>query len=102
MARAQDGRRERRAVSAALIALLQRDFAAARDWFQKSMALNREVGDAWMVALSDHNLGNANRELGEHALARRHYAASLVAYRSYEDAWALVFLLEDVAVMLAT
>ena len=82
--------------------VLQKQFADARDWFEKSMALNREVGDAWMVALCDHNLANANRELGDLVRAREHYAASLRAYRGYDDPWAVGFLLEDVAVLLAT
>ena len=63
--------------------------------------LNREVGDAWMVALCDHNLANATRGLGEHDAARSHYAASLRAYRSYDDAWALAFLLEDLGMLVA-
>jgi len=84
-----------------MIAVLQNQFADARDWFQKSMVLSREVGDAWMVALCDHNLANANRGLGEHDAARNHYTASLKAYRAYEDAWALAFLLEDVGLLVA-
>ena len=31
------------------------------------MRLNREVGDAWMVAISHNNLGNALRGLGDYA-----------------------------------
>ena len=53
------------------------------------MRLNREVGDAWMVAISHNNLGNATRGLGDYAAARGHYADSLRAYRAYDDRWAL-------------
>ena len=65
------------------------------------MRLNREVGDAWMVAISHNNLGNANRGLGDLDEARRHYAESLRAYRDYDDKWAMAFLLEDVASLAA-
>ena len=60
------------------------------------MRLNREVGDAWMVAISDNNLGNATAGLGEYEAAQRHYADSLRAYREYDDKWALAFLVEDI------
>ena len=65
------------------------------------MRLNREVGDAWMVAITHNNLGNASRGLGDHDAARRHYAASLQAYRDYDDAWAMAFLLEDIGQLAA-
>ena len=65
------------------------------------MLLNREVGDAWMVAISHNNLGNATRGLGDYEAARRHYADSLRAYRDYDDRWALAFLLEDIGVLAA-
>ena len=84
-----------------MIAVLQKAFAEARDWFQKSMLLNREVGDAWMVALCHNNLGNATRGLGDYETARRHYADSLRAYRDYDDRWALAFLLEDIGILAA-
>ena len=65
------------------------------------MRLNREVGDAWMVANADNNLGNATRGLGEYEAAQRHYAESLRAYREYDDRWALAFLLEDIGQLAA-
>ena len=69
--------------------------------FEKAMLLNREVGDTWMVAISDNNLGNATRGLGDHEAACRHYADSLQAYREYNDPWAVAFLLEDIAELAA-
>ena len=33
-----------------MIAVLQKRYEEARDWFEQSMLLNREVGDTWMVA----------------------------------------------------
>jgi tetratricopeptide (TPR) repeat protein len=78
------------------IAVLEHDYEAARTAFEESMRLNREVGDPWMVAISDNNLGNANRGLGEYEAAQRHYADSLRAYREYDDKWALAFLVEDI------
>ena len=65
------------------------------------MRINREVGDTWMVANCNNNLGNATRGLGDYAAARVHYAESLRAYREYDDRWALAFLLEDVGVLAA-
>ena len=84
-----------------MIAVLQKRYAEARDWFQKSMLLNREVGDDWMVAICHNNLGNATRGLGDYDAARRHYADSLRAYRAYDDRWALAFLLEDIGILAA-
>jgi len=84
-----------------MIAFLQKHHAEARNWFQKSILLNREVGDAWMVALCLNNLGNATRGLRDYESAREHYADSLRAYREYNDRWAMAFLLEDIGVLAA-
>ena len=51
--------------------------------------------------MSQNNLGNAARELGDFTAARKHYASSLEAYSVYDDHWDLAFLLEDIAVMAA-
>ena len=45
------------------IAVLQTECAQARAWFSRSLALNRVVEDAWMVALCYHNLGSITRGL---------------------------------------
>ena len=84
-----------------MICVLQKRYKEAQEWFEKSMQLNREVGDTWMVAICHNNLGNAARGLGEYAAARRHYADSLRTYRDYDDRWALALLLEDIAVLAA-
>ena len=81
--------------------MLEHDYDEARDCFEEAMRLNREVGDAWMVAISDNNLGNATRGLGDYDAAQRHYAESLRAYRDYDDKWALAFLLEDIGQLAA-
>ena len=65
------------------------------------MRLNREVGDAWMVAIGHNNLGNATRGLGDLEAAREHYGAALEAYRDYDDRWAMAFLLEDMGILAA-
>ena len=85
-----------------MIAVLQRSFEEARQWFEKSMQLSRQVGDTWMVANCHNNLGNATRGLGDHAAARAHYAESLRAYRDYDDRWSLAFLLEDIGMLAAS
>jgi tetratricopeptide (TPR) repeat protein len=84
-----------------MIAFLQQHHAEARDWFQKSILLSREVGDAWMVALCHNNLGNATRGLRDYAAARGHYADSLRAFRGYNDRYAMAFLLEDIGILAA-
>jgi tetratricopeptide (TPR) repeat protein len=84
-----------------MIAVLQKRFEEASNWFQRSMLLNREVGDSWMIALCHNNLGNATRGLGDYDAARRHYAESLLGYRDYDDQWAIAFLLEDIGVLAA-
>ena len=76
-------------------------FAEARDWFERSLLISREIGDTWMFALCHNNLGNATRGLGDYEAARRHYAESLRAYRAYDDRWALAFLLEDIGILAA-
>jgi tetratricopeptide (TPR) repeat protein len=80
-----------------MVASLQGLNEEARRRFEHAMALNREVGDNWMVAISHNNLGNANRGLGDYAAAREHYVACLQAHREHDDKWALAFLLEDVS-----
>jgi len=65
-----------------MVAALQKRYPEARQWFQKSMLLTREVGDSWMVAICLNNLGNATRGLGDFEAARNHYADSLRAYRA--------------------
>jgi tetratricopeptide (TPR) repeat protein len=79
-----------------MIASLQGHLQEARERFEESIRLNREVGDAWMVAIGLNNLGNAARDLGDLDDARGHYSASLHAYEAYDDRWALAHLLEDV------
>jgi hypothetical protein len=59
-----------------MVAVLQKRYEEAREWFEKSMRLTRQVGDTWMVAVCHNNLGNATRGLGDYAAARSHYADS--------------------------
>ena len=54
-----------------MIATLQERYADADAHFEEAMRLNREVGDAWMVAIGHNNLGNAARGLGDRDRARR-------------------------------
>ena len=81
-----------------MIALLEGQCGEARARFEEAMSLYREVGRlAGVVALSDNNLGNATRDLGDLATAAEHYRASLRAPTAItDDKWALAFLLEDV------
>jgi tetratricopeptide (TPR) repeat protein len=65
------------------------------------MAINREVGDGWMVAVCHNNLGNAYRGLGDYSAARAHYIESLRSCREYDDKWTLAFLIEDIGVLMA-
>jgi tetratricopeptide (TPR) repeat protein len=84
-----------------MIACLDKRYEEARDWFEKAMAINREVGDGWMVAVCHNNLGNAYRGLGDYSAARAHYIESLRSCREYDDKWTLAFLLEDIAMLAA-
>jgi hypothetical protein len=84
-----------------MTAFLQKRHAEARDWFAQAAIASREVGDGWMVALSNHNLGNAARAMADYASARRHYAQSIAAFGAFQDRWAYAFLFEDIAVLAA-
>ena len=84
-----------------MIELHQQHFLEARTRFDETMRLGLEVGDNWMVALAKNNLGNANRELGDFNTSKKFYAASLEAYSTYDDQWAMAFLLEDIAILAA-
>ena len=82
------------------IAVLEHEYEEARAWFQDAMRLNREVGDAWMVAICDNNLGNATRGLGDYDSARaitRRASAPIATTTT----WALAFLVEDIGELAA-
>ena len=80
-----------------MIALHERALDEARTRLEEALRLQREVGDTWMQAISQNNLGTATRDLGDHAAAQANYAAALRTYHELDDRWALAFLLEDIA-----
>jgi tetratricopeptide (TPR) repeat protein len=84
-----------------MIALHEGLLDEARTRLEEALRLLREVGDTWMMAISQNNLGNATRDLGDHAAAQANYAASLQTYRDLDDRWALAFLLEDIGILVA-
>ena len=65
------------------------------------MLLTREVGDVWMAAVCNTNLGNASRSLGEYDLARKLLCRKPAAHHKFDDRWSLAFLLEDVGMLAA-
>jgi hypothetical protein len=54
-----------------------------------------------MVASSLDNLGNATRELGDHAAAKALYDEALAIGYELGDLWLVAYVLEDVAILLA-
>ena len=63
------------------------------------LAVFREVGDPWMAANTENNLGNAARDLGDYPAAAESYASSLRTFAGLDDHWALAILLEDIGLL---
>jgi tetratricopeptide (TPR) repeat protein len=74
---------------------------AARRYSEQAVALAREIGDRFNIAIGQNNLGNALRLLGEWRAAGEQYAAAVAGYRELDDRWGFAFLLEDVALLAA-
>ena len=56
-------------------------------------------GDRWIVAVGEHNLGNATLGLGEFAEACTHFDAARQVYEAYNDQWSVALLAEDVVLL---
>jgi tetratricopeptide (TPR) repeat protein len=84
-----------------MIALLKHDYATTVIRCTEARRITDQVGDTWLAAIADNNLGNASRELGELDAALEHYGDALRAYTTLGDPWALAILYDDIAIMAA-
>ena len=85
-----------------MLATLRGDLSLALSRFEEAQRLAEEVGDPWVVGVGHHNLGNANRDVGDLAAARGHYCPALATYAEHDDRWSLAHLFEDIALLLLT
>jgi tetratricopeptide (TPR) repeat protein len=83
------------------LALDQGRLDKAFSYLQEALALQRQVGDRWMIGNTLNNLGNVARSQGDHDRARALYDESLAIYRVLADKWALAYLFEDVGCLAA-
>ena len=85
-----------------MIAVLQKRFDEARDWFQQLDAAQprgRRHLDGRHLPQQPRQRDARPRRLRRRPAS--HYADSLRAYRDYDDRWAMAFLLEDIGVLAA-
>ena len=79
----------------------QGDLERARLLFTESVALNRKIGDAGMVAVDLHNLGWVEIHRGDVDAAARHFAACACKDPSHDPYGAALTQLNDAAVAMA-
>jgi DNA-binding CsgD family transcriptional regulator len=65
-----------------MLALAQGDLSAARDRFEESLTIRRDLGDVFGAAWSHFGLASVARLRGDGAAARTRYEASLVTFRA--------------------
>jgi tetratricopeptide (TPR) repeat protein len=79
----------------------QKDFAAAANMFQRSLALARELGQPHVTAIVLNNLGETEKQEGDFAHAKEHLQEALTQGRHYGDknliAWSLMNLADMAA-----
>jgi predicted ATPase/transcriptional regulator with XRE-family HTH domain/Tfp pilus assembly protein PilF len=83
--------------AAGRLGFLQGDFAGARDYFESSLAIRRELGDKAGIAVSLNNLGILSLDLGDYVEARRFYGESLEIRRELGDKYGVAALLNNLA-----
>ena len=70
---------------AGALAWLQGDYAAARAYYEQSLAIRREIGDRQGIALSLNGLGNVAMYQRDYAAARAYFEQSLGIQREIRD-----------------
>ena len=86
--------------SAGTLAAQQGDYPAAREWYEESLALRREVGDKRGTANLLNNLGVLARFEGDLATARARYEESLALLRALGDRAAVGQALNNLGLVL--
>jgi predicted ATPase/class 3 adenylate cyclase len=77
----------------------QGDYVSARPLFDESLALFRELGDKWGIALSLNNLGNVFHEEGDHSSARSMYEECLAIRRELGDKLGIAVSLTNLGIV---
>ena len=80
------------------LAVLRYDYAGAHDLLNESLALQEDVGNQALVALTYNFLGQIPRDQGDNVTAARLFAQGLQAAREVPDRFPLLVLLYNVAV----
>jgi predicted ATPase len=86
----------------ALLALGEGEVARASSLTKESLAIYREIGDPWYVALMLHTLGRIEAKRGEMAAASSHYQESIALSRKQGEQFIIPLNLEGLAGVLAT
>jgi predicted ATPase/class 3 adenylate cyclase len=86
-------------VNLGILARLERDRAASREYFEKGLALFRAIGNRRGSAELLADLGGLDLEEGDLQAARVHFGESLVLARAMDDGRTLAAALEGVAVL---
>jgi predicted ATPase/DNA-binding SARP family transcriptional activator len=86
-ARGQERSQERgKALNGAgLLAYFQGDYASARAYHEESLAIQREIGDRYGIAVSLNGLGNVAHSQGDYASAQVYHEESLAIKREIGD-----------------
>ncbi len=77
------------------LAALQSDYATARLLLEQSVAIFRQLGDAWHVALALSDLGFTANHLTDRLAARQYLAESIALFRSLGERWGLALALNN-------
>ena len=81
------------------LATVQSDFPAARDHYEASLALWRELGNKRAIAASLDGLANVAAEEGDYAAARGYYEENLTAWREANDQVGINSSLNNLAII---
>ena len=84
-----------------MIAGLERDYARAMALQEECLGLYRQLGEKNFTALTLNNLGDVMREQGDYMAARTMYEEGLLIQREVGDQWAIAYLLEAFAALMA-
>lgn len=83
-----------------VVVFLQRDYPAARSYFEESIALCRELEDDWALALPLRHLGITAFRQGDLDQAASHLRESLTVLRNLNEKWFIARGLEGLAAVL--
>jgi non-specific serine/threonine protein kinase len=71
------------------LAAEENDLPQARPLFEESLAISRELGDAWGIAFAVDNLGHLAVQLGDYVAACRYHEETLGIWSDLVDPWGI-------------